>query len=385
MRGLVPAPRRRTTGRAAARSGADEEQEYRLSPERDRRGSGTPRTLARGSWNAGEAKRCLDLASRWVSPKLRDGGGRLADEGGYLRRVGRVRRGIRASPRAAMSLDVGDPFEPDARFAASVEGVRRAVPGFPESLKLLRLEGSSSRRLTHQLRREIFQHGKVHHVAGAEHAGGRVMSEGNATAGNATARCPPRASPNDVGGRSRRLAPRGSIPEGGLGALRVSSVPAGGESFLLMHARWKKLEQDIYHPARAGSTSRRFRTCTTRRSTRDHNSHLELDGLEELYRVSRCLAEGVVPNEYGTHPQEQAAHRRYHRALAPAEAHAGHVHDGARSPSASPRPPGPPSSHAGAGSPRPRPARRRRRRRRLGREPDPGRRGGEHGARAAAK
>jgi inositol hexakisphosphate/diphosphoinositol-pentakisphosphate kinase len=36
-----------------------------------------------------------------------------------------------------------------------------------------------------------------------------------------------------------------------------------------------------------------------------HNSHLEIEGLEELYRVSRCLAEGVVPNEYGTHPQSK--------------------------------------------------------------------------------
>ena len=36
-----------------------------------------------------------------------------------------------------------------------------------------------------------------------------------------------------------------------------------------------------------------------------HNPHLELDGLEELYRISKCLAEGVVPNEYGTHPHSK--------------------------------------------------------------------------------
>ena len=38
------------------------------------------------------------------------------------------------------------------------------------------------------------------------------------------------------------------MPKGGLAELKDGSVPAGGESFLLMHARWKKLEQDIYHP-----------------------------------------------------------------------------------------------------------------------------------------
>jgi inositol hexakisphosphate/diphosphoinositol-pentakisphosphate kinase len=46
------------------------------------------------------------------------------------------------------------------------------------------------------------------------------------------------------------LAPRGSIPRGGVAELQHARVPSGGESFLLMHARWKKLEQDIYHPRR---------------------------------------------------------------------------------------------------------------------------------------
>ena len=34
------------------------------------------------------------------------------------------------------------------------------------------------------------------------------------------------------------LAPRGSMPKGGLAELKHTLVPAGGESFLLMHARW---------------------------------------------------------------------------------------------------------------------------------------------------
>ena len=145
---------------------------------------------------------------------------------------------------------IRDRFDAD-EIRASVEGsITRRPPGVPaESLKLLRLMVELIGSLTHQLRREIFQHGKVHHVAGAEHAGGRVMSGGNATVGNATAAgAAPVGSPTTWVDALGALAPRGSIPEGGLGALRVASVPAGGESFLLMHARWKKLQQDIYHP-----------------------------------------------------------------------------------------------------------------------------------------
>ena len=33
-----------------------------------------------------------------------------------------------------------------------------------------------------------------------------------------------------------------------------------------------------------------------------HNSHMALEGLEELLLVSKLLSDGVVPNEYGTHP-----------------------------------------------------------------------------------
>ena len=33
-----------------------------------------------------------------------------------------------------------------------------------------------------------------------------------------------------------------------------------------------------------------------------HNAHLKLNGLEELYILSKELADCVVPNEYGTHP-----------------------------------------------------------------------------------
>ena len=133
------------------------------------------------------------------------------------------------------------------------------------------------------------------------------MSGGNANAGNATAAgAAPVGSPTTWVDALGALAPRGSIPEGGLGALRVASVPAGGESFLLMHARWKKLQQDIYHPRKGRfDISKVPDVYDAAKYDAIHNSHLSLDGLEELYRVSRRLAEGVVPNEYGTHPQSK--------------------------------------------------------------------------------
>ena len=69
-----------------------------------------------------------------------------------------------------------------------------------------------------------------------------------------------------------------------------------------MHARWKKLEQDIYHPRKGRyDISKVPDVYDAAKYDAIHNSHLLLDGLEELYRISKRLAEGVVPNEYGTH------------------------------------------------------------------------------------
>ncbi|CAK8540814.1 unnamed protein product [Lathyrus sativus] len=30
-----------------------------------------------------------------------------------------------------------------------------------------------------------------------------------------------------------------------------------------------------------------------------HNAHLNLEGLDELFKVAQALADGVIPNEYG--------------------------------------------------------------------------------------
>ena len=103
----------------------------------------------------------------------------------------------------------------------SVEGsITRRPPGVPpEPLKLLRVMVDLIGGVTRQLREEIFKHSH---------------SEG-----------PGVGSPTTWVDTLGAVAPRGSIPEGGLAALKLVSTPAGGESFLLMHARWKKLEQDI--------------------------------------------------------------------------------------------------------------------------------------------
>ena len=271
----------------------DEEQEYRLSLERDRGGSHVPPAhLARSSWNAGEAKRMLQtrlalglpetaeaslearranvLASPLTSPTK---SGAAVHSGGDFGSVSR-----------RTSLDVGDDVAGLGAedFKVSVEGsITRRPPGVPpEPLKLLRVMVDLIGGVTRQLREEIFKHSH---------------SEG-----------PGVGSPTTWVDTLGAVAPRGSIPEGGLAALKLVSTPAGGESFLLMHARWKKLEQDIYHPRKGRfDISKVPDVYDSAKYDAIHNSHLEIEGLEELYRVSRCLAEGVVPNEYGTHPQSK--------------------------------------------------------------------------------
>ncbi|ACO62675.1 predicted protein, partial [Micromonas commoda] len=153
----------------------------------------------------------------------------------------------------------------------------RRPPGVPEEpLKLLRLMIDLIQGLTRQLREKCFRTNVPTHMG----------SPTTTTWVDTLA----------------ATAPRGSMPKGGLAELKDGSVPAGGESFLLMHARWKKLEQDIYHPRKGRyDISKVPDVYDAAKYDAIHNSHLLLDGLEELYRISKRLAEGVVPNEYGTH------------------------------------------------------------------------------------
>ena len=93
-------------------------------------------------------------------------------------------------------------------------------------------------------------------------------------------------------------APRGSAP-----ASNTLELPGGGESFLLMHTRWKKLEEDLFHGRKETfDISKVPDVYDAEKYDSIHNAHLKLDGLEELYILSKELADCVVPNEYGTHP-----------------------------------------------------------------------------------
>lgn len=112
------------------------------------------------------------------------------------------------------------------------------------------------------------------------------------------------------------LAPRGSqsnLSQSPVGASSLDAArsplerrPAGGESFLLMHARWKKLEQDIYHEKkRRFDISKVPDVYDSAKYDAIHNEHLKLEGLDYLLPLAKVLADGVVPNEYGTHPHSR--------------------------------------------------------------------------------
>jgi hypothetical protein len=89
------------------------------------------------------------------------------------------------------------------------------------------------------------------------------------------------------------LAPHAASPTAGAsaedGGFSLIRTPAGSESFLLMHARWKKLERDIYHEkkrrfdiSKVRSDSRRFRFLGERRAMTTHANHLNRRRLRPL-------------------------------------------------------------------------------------------------------
>ncbi|XP_041008387.1 inositol hexakisphosphate and diphosphoinositol-pentakisphosphate kinase VIP1-like isoform X1 [Juglans microcarpa x Juglans regia] len=86
----------------------------------------------------------------------------------------------------------------------------------------------------------------------------------------------------------------------------AAGLPCGSEGFLLMYARWKKLERDLYN-------ERRLRFDVTQipdvydscKYDLLHNAHLKLEGLDELFKVAQILADGVIPNEYGINPNQK--------------------------------------------------------------------------------
>ncbi|QCD92555.1 inositol hexakisphosphate/diphosphoinositol-pentakisphosphate kinase [Vigna unguiculata] len=86
----------------------------------------------------------------------------------------------------------------------------------------------------------------------------------------------------------------------------AAGLPCGSEGFLLMYARWKKLETDLYNERKDRYDITQipdvYDSC---KYDLLHNAHLNLEGLDELFKVAQMLADGVIPNEYGINPKQK--------------------------------------------------------------------------------
>ncbi|PON95879.1 Histidine phosphatase superfamily [Trema orientale] len=86
----------------------------------------------------------------------------------------------------------------------------------------------------------------------------------------------------------------------------AAGLPCGSEGFLLMYARWRKLERDLYNERKVRFDITQipdvYDSC---KYDLLHNAHLNLDGLDELFKVAQLLADGVIPNEYGVNPKQK--------------------------------------------------------------------------------
>ncbi|CAH9118589.1 unnamed protein product [Cuscuta epithymum] len=86
----------------------------------------------------------------------------------------------------------------------------------------------------------------------------------------------------------------------------AAGLPCGSEGFLLMYARWRKLERDLYNPRKERFDITQipdvYDSC---KYDLLHNSHLNLVGLDALFKVAQLLADGVIPNEYGINPKQK--------------------------------------------------------------------------------
>ncbi|CAL0321760.1 unnamed protein product [Lupinus luteus] len=86
----------------------------------------------------------------------------------------------------------------------------------------------------------------------------------------------------------------------------AAGLPCGSEGFLLMYARWKKLERDLYNERKERFDITQipdiYDSC---KYDLLHNAHLNLEGLDELFEVAQALADGVIPNEYGINPKQK--------------------------------------------------------------------------------
>ncbi|PQQ06741.1 inositol hexakisphosphate and diphosphoinositol-pentakisphosphate kinase 2 isoform X1 [Prunus yedoensis var. nudiflora] len=86
----------------------------------------------------------------------------------------------------------------------------------------------------------------------------------------------------------------------------AAGLPCGSEGFLLMYARWRKLVRDLYNERKERFDITQipdvYDSC---KYDLLHNAHLNLEGLDELFKVAQLLADGVIPNEYGINPTQK--------------------------------------------------------------------------------
>ncbi|XP_030469938.1 inositol hexakisphosphate and diphosphoinositol-pentakisphosphate kinase VIP2-like isoform X1 [Syzygium oleosum] len=86
----------------------------------------------------------------------------------------------------------------------------------------------------------------------------------------------------------------------------AAGLPCGSEGFLLMFARWRKLERDLYNERKERFDITQipdvYDSC---KYDLLHNAHLNLEGLDDLFKVAQLLADGVIPNEYGINPRQK--------------------------------------------------------------------------------
>ncbi|KAK9067247.1 hypothetical protein SSX86_014573 [Deinandra increscens subsp. villosa] len=86
----------------------------------------------------------------------------------------------------------------------------------------------------------------------------------------------------------------------------AAGLPCGSEGFLLMYARWRKLERDLYNERKERYDITQipdvYDSC---KYDLLHNAHLNIEGLDELFKVAKLLADGVIPNEYGINPKQK--------------------------------------------------------------------------------
>jgi len=104
----------------------------------------------------------------------------------------------------------------------------------------------------------------------------------------------PSPSPSKASTRNRS----GSVYFDGL----AKDKPCSGESFMLMHDRWKTLGSSFYKHGKFNASKIPDIYDSVKYDTL-HNSHLGLPGFKELYGVAKLLADVVIPNEYGITPE----------------------------------------------------------------------------------